>query len=156
MELKLGDWLFQVDLEATRRVTEQYSTDHCTCGYCANYYQAAPLVHPQLVSFLEQFGVYFYGPSEVMPFMPTCVLSCYRVQGKILQFGRETLMAGEVLITPESGEDGTFLLWAGEMQLPWLQEETQEDVVSPANLPEFLDRMEQIWILRHGQNAIQS
>jgi len=155
MILELADWCFQVDVEQTRDRTQKYSLDHCTCGYCTNYYEAAPKVYPELVDFLNQFGVYFYGPSEVMPFEPTYVLACYRVDGRILRFGTEELIVGGVPIVPEAGEDDTFLLWAGEMALPWLQEEPQEDVISPANLPEFLDRMEEIWILRHGKDSIQ-
>jgi len=40
--------------------------------------------------------------------------------------------------------------------LPWLQTESEEDVVSPANLPEFLERMQQIWLLRHGNEFVFS
>jgi len=57
---------------------------------------------------------------------------------------------------PEAADDDSFFLWVGEMMLPWLQEEAEEDVVSPANLPEFMERMEQIWLLRHGPESIQS
>ena len=31
------------------------------------------------------------------------------------------------------------------MELPWMQDEPVEDVVSPANQPEFLERMAQKW-----------
>ena len=156
MQVTIGDWIFQVDVEATFRTTTQNSKDHCTCGYCRNYYEAAPLACPELPGFLAQFGVEFHGPSEVMPFMPTCVLVCYRVQGQILRFGSSPIYAGEVLITPEEADEHSFFLWAGEMMLPWLQQEPEEDVVSPANLPEFMDRMEQIWLLRHGPDSILS
>ena len=156
MELKLGEWLFQVDPEQTRHRTLENSKDHCKCGYCTNYYEAAPMVYPELISFLDQFGVNFHGPSEVMPFTPTCMLSCYRVQGRILRFGTDVLRAGEIPVLPEAADDDSFFLWVGEMMLPWLQEEAEEDVVSPANLPEFMERMEQIWLLRHGPESIQS
>ena len=33
---------------------------------------------------------------------------------------------------------------------------TPDEVISPANLPEFLERMEEVWLLRHGENAILS
>ena len=79
-----------------------------------------------------------------------------RVQGQILRFGSSPIYAGEVLITPEEADEHSFFLWAGEMMLPWLQQEPEEDVVSPANLPEFMDRMEQIWLLRHGPDSILS
>ena len=56
----------------------------------------------------------------------------------------------------ESADNGTFLLWVGEVLLPWLQEEDMDEVVSPANLPEFLERMEEVWFLRHGNDGIMS
>lgn len=114
-----------------------------------------PVTYPQLISFLEKFGVNYQGPSEVMPFEPTFVLACYRVQGRILQFGTVDLCAGKVSISVESSDNNSFFLWAGEMALPWLQDEPEEEVVSPANLPEFLDRMEEVWLLRHGIESIQ-
>ena len=155
MILEMDDWRFDVDLESTRKRTFQNSLDHCTCGYCTNYYEAMPVTYPSLVSFLDGFGVDFRGPSEVMPFEPTFVLACYRVQGRILQFGTAELSAGPVPVSLETADDSSFFLWAGEMALPWLQDEPQEDVVSPANLPEFLDRMEEVWLLRHGIESIQ-
>ena len=53
-------------------------------------------------------------------------------------------------------DDETFLLWVGEMRLPWLQTEAVEDVVSPANLPEFLSRMQEVWQLRYGEEFVFS
>lgn len=156
MELTIGDWAFDVDAAATFRTTTRNSLDHCTCGYCKNYYEAAPLTYPELPEFLSRFGVEFHGPSEVMPYLPTCILACYRVQGQITHFGTAPIFAGEVLITPESVDENSFFLWTGEMMLPWLQEESEEEVVSPANLPEFMDRMEQVWLLRHGPESIIS
>lgn len=156
MTLTLADWQFHLDIESTWNRTIQYSTDHCECGYCKNYYDALPVAYPEVCSFLEQFGVNFRGPSEVMPFEPTFVLACYRVTGSILQYGTQPLLAGEIPVSVEISEDDTFLLWVGEMVLPWLQQENPEDVISPANLPEFLDRMEEVWLLRHGPESIQS
>ena len=109
------------------------------------------MVYPQICEFLREFGVDFYGPSEVIPFEPTFVLSCYRIQGKIVKFGRESLFVDSVPISPETADESSFYLWIGEMALPWLQEEAEDDVISPANLPEFMDRMAQIWMLRHGK-----
>ena len=34
MILKLGDWKFRVDVDATDERTRRYSYDHCQCGYC--------------------------------------------------------------------------------------------------------------------------
>lgn len=156
MVISLADWQFQVDTAATYRHTLQCSQDHCTCGYCKNYYEAAPLSYPEVPEFLSGFGVEFHGPSEVMPFLPTCVLACYRVQGRILKAGSGPLYAGEIPVLPEKADEESFFLWVGELLLPWLQEEDQEEVISPANLPEFMDRMEEIWFLRHGSDSVQN
>lgn len=156
MILKIADWQFRVDPGKTRERTQKYSTDHCTCGYCSNYYDTVEDTYPGLVKFLDHFGVYIHGPCEVMPFEPTLVLSCYRIDGQILQWGKTPLHADGVDITPEAGDEQTFLLWAGEMELPWVQQEAQEEVVSPANLPEFLERMQNIWLLRHGSELVYS
>lgn len=156
MILKIGDWRFRVDPEKTRARTEKYSTDHCTCGYCSNYYDTVEMTYPGLCKFLDHFGIYIHGPCEVMPFEPTFVLVCYRVDGEILQWGSTPLHGDNIDVTPEAGEDGTFLLWVGEMELPWVQQEAMEDVVSPANLPEFMERMQNMWLLRHGDNFVYS
>lgn len=151
MILKLGDWRFQVDVEATAERTRRYSYEHCQCSYCKNYYDAIDLAHPELRPAMEQFGVYLEGPCELMPFQPTLMLACYRVDGQILRWGKTKLYVDGVSILPESGDQETFLLWVGELQLPWLQKEAPEDVVSPANLPEFMERMQELWNLRHGK-----
>ena len=61
-----------------------------------------------------------------------------------------------VPVVAETSEDGTFLLWVGEMELPWIQIEPVEDVISPANMPEFLERMQEVWTLRHGDALVFS
>ena len=156
MLIEVLDWKFQVNVESTRNRTTKNATDHCTCGYCRNYYEAFSKCYPKLISFLEQFGVNFQGPSELMPFEPTLMLSCYRVKGQILQWGREVLSVDGASITPEQNEDGTFFLWVGELPVPWLQDEDMGEVVSPANLPEFLARMQEVWYQRHGEELIFS
>ncbi len=156
MILNISDWSFSVDVEATMAHTTQNAADHCTCGYCKNYYEAVAGVYPELISFLEQFGVNIHGPSELMPFEPTVLLACYRVHGAILQWGNTPVFAGDIGVTVEAADNGTFFLWVGEMVLPWLQEEDMDEVVSPANLPEFLERMEEVWFLRHGNQGFIS
>ena len=156
MILTLLDWRFQVDVDATLRHTTKNSTDHCECAYCRNYYEAVASCYPELKAFLSQFGIHMEGPSELMPFTPTLMLACYRVQGRILQWGMESLSVGQIPILPEAAEDGSFLLWVGELQLPWLQQEDPEEVVSPANLPEFLERMQEVWLQRHGESLLYS
>ena len=71
--------------------------------------------------------------------------------------GTDALAAEGVSIAPEQAEeDDSFFLWVGEMELPWLQPEDPKEVVSPANLPEFLERMREMWLLRHEQENICS
>lgn len=156
MILELGDWCFQVDVEATRERTTKYSFEHCQCGYCKNFYDAVDAAYPLLRSALDRFGIQLEGPSELMPFEPTLMLACYRVDGQIIQWGSNGLSIHGVPVIPESGEDGTFLLWVGELTLPWLQSDSMDAVISPANLPEFMERMQEVWQLRHGDELVFS
>ena len=141
MIITIADWEFDVDPEATLIRTMQYSTDHCTCAYCRNYYETIDEVQPRLRPVLGKFGIAMEGPCELMPLEPNIMLACYRVDGAILKSGQTRIFVDDVRIAPEPGENGTFLLWVGEVVLPWNQNEPMEDVISPANQPEFLDRM---------------
>ena len=156
MILKAADWQFRVQVEENRKKTREYSLDHCTCAYCQNYYDTVEKTYPAIKGFLGEFGVSMHGPVEVMPFEPTLFLACYRIQGQILNWGQTPLFANGISIVPEYRDEETFLLWVGEMPIPWVQAELPEDVVSPANLPEFLERMQTVWNLRHGTEFIYS
>ena len=156
MIFDLADWRIQVDVEATHRHTTNNAADHCECAYCRNYYDTLERTYPGLCVALARLGVNPMGPSELMPFTPTLYLACYRLQGKILRWGKRELAVEGVPIVLEGAQEDSFLLWAGEMELPWLQPEPPEEVSSPANLPEFLERMRDIWQLRHGHENISS
>ena len=147
MEIVLADWKFRVDVDATMAYTHKCSLDHCVCPYCQNYYENVDSTHPNLRPVLSRFGILLNGPCEVMPFAPTLVAACYRVTGEILQTGSTRLWVDDVPLRPEPADEHTFFLWAGEMELPWTQLEDMDEVVSPANQPEFLDRMMQRWLL---------
>lgn len=144
--ITLADWQFLVDVEQTRLHTRKCSLDHCTCAYCRNFYEAVERTQPRLRPVLARFGIDINGPSEVMPFEPTLVSACYRVMGQILQTGTSRLYVEDVPLLPEPADEESFLLWVGEMELPWLQSEPMEDVVSPANEPEFMQRMLTRWL----------
>jgi hypothetical protein len=146
MTIRLADWVFQVDPEATRIHTQKCSADHCTCPYCQNFYENVATSHPSLGPVLSRFGIVLNGPSEVMPFEPTLVMVCYRVTGQILQPGQSRLHVNQVPLRMEPADESSFFLWAGEMELPWTQEEDPDEVLSPANQPEFLDRMMKRWL----------
>lgn len=156
MVLELKDWRFEIDREATQEKTRKNAADHCCCAYCRNYYDTVSQTYPELKKLLECFGVEMNGPCELMPFEPTLFLACYPVQGRILTWGYGEIQADGVRLQPEASDDSRFLLWVGEVQLPWVQPEREQDVVSPANLPEFLERMKETWQFRHGQAQILS
>lgn len=146
MILSIADWKFRVDVASTTERTIQNSLDHCLCPYCRNYYETVDITHPRLRQVLGKFGIAMEGPSEIMPLEPDVILACYRVQGAIEQFGETRIYLDEVRIFPEAGDQTSFFLWVGALTLPWVQEEAMEDVISPANEPEFLERMARKWL----------
>ncbi len=146
MIITLADWQFSVDAQATLDYTIKCSQDHCTCPYCENFYQNIDAAHPQLRPVLSRFGIHLDGPCELMPFEPTLLMACYRVTGQILRRGESALHIEEVPLRPEEADDRTFFLWIGELEVPWTQEIDMDEVLSPANEPEFLDRMLQRWL----------
>lgn len=154
--ISIADWRFRVDISATEEHTLNNSTDHCLCPYCRNFYETVDAAHPRLRGVLAGFGVVLDGPSEVMPLQHDLILACYRVHGEILRRGNLRLFVDDVPLIPEAGEEGTFLLWTGPMELPWMQKTAPEDVVSPANEPEFLERMTQKVLSLLDSNLVQS
>ena len=141
MVITLADWEFHVDVDATMDYTQKCSLDHCTCPYCQNFYENADRAHPNLRPVLSRFGICLNGPCEVMPFEPDVVAAAYRITGMIANRGDSRLYVDDVPLRPEEGDANTFLLWVGPMELPWTQEEDMFEVLSPANQPEFMDRM---------------
>ena len=88
----------------------------------------------------------FVCPSELMPLEPTLFTACYRVTGRILHRGVQRMHICGIPVRPEEADEKTFFLWIGEMVLPWVQDEPEEEVVSPANQPEFMQRMLNKWL----------
>jgi hypothetical protein len=148
MVLEFDGWKFRVDVTATMENTTKNSADHCDCAYCRNFYGSVDGTYPALRPSLGRFGIYLDGPSEVMPLEPTYILACYRVHGEIVSRAGEDFWLDDVRFTVECADDGTFLLWVGELDLPWILEEDMDEVVSPANLPEFMDRMRKVYLQR--------
>jgi len=113
--------------------------------------------YPALIPFLKQFGIDIDGPVEMYPFEPTICLVAYRVTGRILEYGKEAIMVDHVPVLPRPEDERQFKLEVGEMQLPWLMLEDPDEVVSPANEPEFLERMyEKLFERRSGDFFIAS
>ena len=154
--IRLADWQFSVDPESTRQYTMQCSTDHCLCPYCRNYYETVDQTQPRLRQVLGGFGAFLDGPCEVMPLQHNVILAAYRITGCIVHTGRTELYVDDVPLFPEPSRDGTFLLWAGPMELPWVQNTAPEDVISPANEPEFLERMTAKWLELSATDAVIS
>lgn len=146
MVISLADWQFSVDVDATMDYTHKCSLDHCTCPYCQNFYENMDRAEPMLRPVLTKFGIYLNGPCEVMPFEPTLVAACYRVTGRIINRGESSLHINAVQLRPEEADHTTFFLWIGPVELPWTQEEDMDEVLSPANQPEFMDRMMLRWL----------
>lgn len=143
MIISLADWEFRIDYDATWDYTHKCSLDHCTCPYCLNFYKNLDSAVPSLRPVLQRFGVYADGPCEVMPFEPTLVAACYRVTGQIVSRGEAYLNIDDIPLRPEEADETTFFLWIGPMELPWTQAEDMDEVLSPANQPEFMERMMQ-------------
>ncbi len=141
MVITLADWQFRVDISSTRTYTTTCALDHCTCPYCQNFYENVDRADPDLRPVLDKFGIFLNGPCEVMPFEPTLVAACYRITGRIEKQGESFLHVNDIPLRPEAADDKTFFLWIGPVELPWTQSEDMDEVLSPANQPEFMDRM---------------
>lgn len=141
MVLKIDDWEFDIDLERTMEHSSLVSQQHCTCAYCENYYLAAGAAYPNLGAFLSRFGVNLDAPSEMYPFEPTLCLTGYRIYGSIVRVGCAPMMVDGVPVMPDILDAEQFMLEVGEMPLPWVMEEDMDAVISPANEPEFLEKM---------------
>ena len=156
MMISLADWQFDLDVDATMDYTHKCSLDHCECPYCQNFYDNMDRAEPTLRPVLSKFGIYLNGPCEVMPFEPTLVAACYRVTGRILSRGESSLHVGQVPLRPEEADENTFFLWIGPVDLPWTQDEDMDEVISPANQPEFMDRMMARLLQWAGEEEIPS
>lgn len=141
MILKINDWEFDIDLERTGEHSSFVSSEHCTCGYCENYYLSVCNAYPNLQRFLAQFSINIDGPSEMYPIEPTLYLAGYRVFGRVLKAGNEPMMIDGVPVSAEIRDQEQFMLEVGEMPLPWVLDEDMDEVISPANEPEFLEKM---------------
>ena len=157
MILNIDDWKFDINLEDTQAHSSFSASRHCTCAYCENYYRGVRYVSPNLKGFLADFGIDIEGPVEMYPFEPTICLVAYRVTGKILEYGKDAIMVDHIPVLPKPEDTNNFKLEVGELQLTWVMLEDPEEVVSPANEPEFLERMyEKLFERRSGDFFICS
>lgn len=150
MVLTVNDWIFDIDAEKTREHSSFALHSHCICGYCVNYYSCVDEAYPELRPFLERFMVEIEGPSEMYPIEPTLCLIAYKVYGKILRAGNGPIMVDGLPVLPEIIDGKLFKLEVGEIPLPWVLEEDMDEIISPANEPEFLEKMYQKILSRNG------
>ena len=151
MLLKIADWIFDADIPATMSYSAGVWDDHCTCGYCRNFYETLNGEYPQLRVFLEQFGMNSLTPEEMSPIEPTLCMVSYCISGTIVKHGIYPIDIDGVVLTVSSHEDNPlyeppygkpfFVLTTGLLELPWVLDEDMDEVISPANEPEYMERM---------------
>lgn len=151
MQIAIGSWLLDVDVALNMEISSAQAEDHCTCGYCRNFYEAIDRICPSLRPFLAKLGVHVEGPDELSPFEPTIYEVSYIVNGSILQNSTETLYIDQIpvkiLPSHEADMDTSrpepyFVLVIGLIELPWLLSEDPKQVISPANEEKYLQRMQ--------------
>jgi len=151
MIVKVADWVFDADIPATMEYSAGIWEDHCTCGYCRNFYETLDGAYPSLKDFLKQFGMNSLTPEEMSPIEPTLCMASYCISGTIVKKGVFPLDSGDVvfavttdaqnpLYEPPFGKP-FFVLTSGLLELPWVLDEDMNEVISPANEPEYLERM---------------
>lgn len=154
MILKIHEWEFSVNLTETMKYSAAEAAEHCTCAYCRNFYASVDSKYPNLRPFLAQFGVDIEAPAELSPYEPTVCACDYVVKGSILKSGREFMVDGALVyampfsdasvpsVLPEAeNEKDWFVLCVRNLFLTWVLDEPMEEVISPANEPEFLEKM---------------
>lgn len=150
MIFTFNDWILDIDLVSTKQYTDHLLSEHCECGYCRNFYQSVEDEYPGFRSFLNQFGADAEAPVDFLPVEPTLCVVSYAVSGKILHHGKEPIRVGNCSFTPEGMErldyelkctKPYFVFTSQFLELPWLLEEDMNEVISPANEPECLERM---------------
>lgn len=151
MVIQIADWIFDVDISRTMEYSAGVWEDHCMCGYCRNFYESLNDAYPQLKLFMEQFGMNSLTPEEMSPIEPTLCMVSYCISGTIMQNGIYPIDIGGVTLTVSTQEKnpdyhppfGTpfFVLTTGLLDLPWVLDEDMNEVISPANEPEYMQRM---------------
>lgn len=151
MILTVSDWIFDVDISATMSYSAGIWEDHCTCGYCRNFYETLNDAYPQLKGFMENFGMNSLTPEEMSPIEPTLCMASYCISGSVVKRGIFPIDIGGVVLTVSADYENPlyeppfgkpfFVLTTGLLELPWVLDEDMDEVISPANEPEYLQRM---------------
>ena len=150
MILKFGDWIFDVNIPETMDYSAHIASDPCSCGYCRNFRRTIDDAYPQLKTFLEQFGMDSQTPEEMSPIEPTLCNAFYCISGSVIKRGIYPIdLNGIVLSVPDEPDPlynppfgkPFFVFDTGLLDLPWVLKEDMDEVISPANEPEYLQRM---------------
>ena len=150
MILQFADWVFDVDIPATMDYSAHIASDPCACGYCRNFRQTIEGEYPELKAFLEQFGMDCKTPEEMSPIEPTLCMASYCIGGSVVKRGIFPIdLGGVVLSVPEHPDPlyhppcgiQFFVFNTGFLDLPWVLDEDMDEVISPANEPEYMERM---------------
>lgn len=161
----VGDWIFNVDVEATQKYTQRNLAEHCECAYCRNYYSSVDNGFPGLRPFLNQFGADPDAPVDFLPVEPALCIVSFAVCGEILKAGEHTIVLDTCSLTVEKQTEVDyklscpkpwFIFTTDFLQLPWILDEDPNEVVSPANEPECLERMWKKLLQKAPYNEIMS
>ena len=151
MQMHIGAWLVDVDVPLNMEISAGQAREHCTCGYCRNFYAAVDTVCPSLRPFLAKLGIDVEGPDELSPFEPTIYEVSYIVNGSIMEEADMRVFIDQIpvkILSSEQADMDTvrpepyFVLVIGLIELPWLLDEDPSQVISPANEEKYLQRME--------------
>ena len=154
MILEIDGWKFQVFPIATRKYYAKEYSEHCSCAYCRNFYEAVDAKYPELRGFLDRFGVHIEAPDEMISFKPTLCANYYSVCGEILEQGDDPIVLDGISVEPMTLEeamvdtdlDPCFFLYVSTMDLPWVLDEPMETAVSPAKEQDAISRLLRRWI----------
>ena len=126
------------DIEKTKLFYKNYS-EVCTCAYCRNFCKVINKSYPQLLPFLEQFGVIIEKPVEAIDYSWTedkrrLYQAIYSVHGSIkkeFKMELEQNISIEFLMDDKLFDTGMeepyFLIYIDHLKLNWELEENPED-----------------------------
>ena len=153
MILRFDDWAFDVRFQETAEDSKFEVDDHCMCGYCRNFYEGVDSAYPNLRAFLGSFGLNIEAPNELMPYVEGDTVHYYgvfAVCGVIVDCGVAPFVIDGIQIKPTpyndqqinyGCSDPCFFLEFSDVVLKWTQDESIEDVESPANDPDFIAKI---------------
>jgi len=161
MILRIQGWEFEVDIASTMEYSAREAAEHCTCGYCRNFYAAVDEAYPKLRPFLAQFGLDVEAPDEMSPIpYEDGLVGCdgeYVVFGRILKTGAYEMEAGAAHLLAETPPGGTypvdrvpqgkecFVLYTMDIMLPWALDEPMEGGDTPLPSDSVFGKLKRFW-----------